>query len=59
MATDAVLWIAAKNPPGAAAYTAAVTALISLFLTAIAARTVIALSRRQLLPPGQPSTQPA
>jgi tellurite resistance protein len=50
-ATDAILWIAAKSPPGAAAWTAAVTALISLFIAAIAALTVIALGRRQLLPP--------
>ena len=49
-ATDAILWIAAKSPPGAAAWTAAVTALISLFIAVIAARTVIALGRRQLLP---------
>lgn len=50
-ATDAILWIAAESPPGAAAWTAAVTALISLFIAAIAARTVIALGRRQLLSP--------
>jgi tellurite resistance protein len=59
VATDAVLWIAAKKPAGAAAYTVAVTALISLFIAAVTIRTVIALSRRQLLPSSQPSTQPA
>jgi len=58
-ATDAVLWITAKNPPGAALCTAAVTALITLFITAITVRTVIALARRQLLPAGQPSGQAA
>lgn len=60
VATDAVLWIAAKKPAGAAAYTVAVTALISLFIAAVTIRTVIALSRRQLLPasPAAPGSDP-
>jgi tellurite resistance protein len=54
-ATDALLWIAAEHPAGARALAIAVTALITAAVAAIAARTVVAIARRQLLPsPSQP-----
>jgi tellurite resistance protein len=58
-ATDAVAWIAAKNPADAAAYTAVVTALITVFIVAIAVRTAGALARRQLLAATPPTATEA
>jgi len=50
-ATDALGWITATKPPGATAYAAVVIALITAWIAAIAARTVVAAARGQLLPP--------
>ena len=49
-ATYALLWIAFARPPSATGYAIAVVTLISLFLAALGARTVIAALRGQLLP---------
>lgn len=53
-ATDALAWIRAAKPPGAGAYGAVVIALITAWIAAIAARTVVAAARGQLLPPPLP-----
>jgi tellurite resistance protein len=49
-ATDALLWITLARPPGATGYAIAVVTLITAFIAAIAARTLIAAVRGQLLP---------
>ncbi len=56
-ATDALLWITAARPAGARAYAAVVIALITALIGVIAARTVLAVTRGQLLPPA-PSPPP-
>jgi tellurite resistance protein len=48
--TCALEWITKTNPPGATAYTIAAITAITVFIGAIAARTVIALARGQFLP---------
>jgi tellurite resistance protein len=50
-ATDALLWIHATRPPGATAYAIVVITLITALIAGIAARTVVAAARGQLLPP--------
>jgi tellurite resistance protein len=49
-ATDALGWITRLHPAGAEAYAVAVIAVITAFIAAIAARTVIAVARGQFLP---------
>ena len=53
-ATDALLWINATRPAGATAYGAVVIALITALISAIAARTVVAVGRGQFLPRPSP-----
>jgi len=48
--TDALLWISRERPPGATLYSAVIVLLITAFIAAIAARTVMAAARGQLLP---------
>lgn len=50
-ANDALLWLTATRPPGAAAYAALVIAATTALVVAIAARTVLAVARGQLLDP--------
>jgi tellurite resistance protein len=50
----AVRWIGHEHPPGAAAWTWAVLALITAIIAAIASRTVLALALGQFLPRPQP-----
>jgi tellurite resistance protein len=57
VATDALLWLKLTRPPGATAYVIVVVTLITLFIVAIAVRTVVALGRGQFFPARQP-TQP-
>jgi tellurite resistance protein len=52
-AADALLWIGATKPAGATAYAVAVIVLITALIAGIAARTLVALARGQLL--AQPS----
>jgi tellurite resistance protein len=54
--TCALEWITRTNPPGATAYAIAAIAAITVFIGAIAARTVIALARGQFL--AQPADIP-
>ena len=49
-ATDALAWITLTRPPGATGYAIAVAALITVFIAAIAVRTIVALARGRLLP---------
>lgn len=56
-AAFALRWISHEHPPGAAAWTWAVLALITALIAVIAARTVLALALGQFLPRPQP--QPA
>jgi tellurite resistance protein len=51
--TCALEWITRTNPPGATAYAIAAITAISLFIAAIAARTVVAIARGQFL--GEPA----
>jgi len=53
-ATDALLWITNARPPGATGYAIAVVTLITVFIAAIGARTVLAAVRGQLLPQDRP-----
>jgi tellurite resistance protein len=50
VATDALLWISIARPPGATGYAIAVVTLITVFIAAIAARTVLAAISGQLMP---------
>jgi tellurite resistance protein len=47
--TCALEWITRANPPGATGYAIAAIAAITVFIAAIAARTVLALARGQFL----------
>lgn len=53
-ATDALLWLAIKKPPGATGYAIAVIALITAFVSWIAFRTAVLAVRRQLFPAWPP-----
>lgn len=53
-ATDALLWLTATRPPGAAAYAIVVISLITALIAGIAARSVLAVARGQL--PARPPT---
>jgi tellurite resistance protein len=56
---DALLWIEILRPAGAAVWTAVILALISTFIAAIAARTLLAAARGQFFPPANvPERQP-
>ena len=61
--TDALLWISRERPPGATLCSALIILLITAFIAAIAARTVMAAARGQLLPKspqaGRPPTDQA
>lgn len=59
VATDALVWITVTRPPGAAGYAIVIVTLITVFIAAIAVRTVIALARGQFLPAPQAAGQPA
>jgi tellurite resistance protein len=59
VASTALLWIGATHPAGHRVYSYLVLGLISAFIGAIAARTGLALSRRQLLPAPAPAPPPA
>lgn len=54
VAVDALLWLKATRPPGATAYAIVVVTLITLFIAAIAVRTLMALSRGQFFPARRP-----
>jgi tellurite resistance protein len=54
-AIDALLWLAATRPAGAAAYAAVVLGLVTLIIAAIAVRSVIAIARGQFFPPRAPA----
>jgi len=54
VATDALLWITTARPPGATGYAIAVITLITVFIAAIGARTVLAVARGQLMPEDRP-----
>jgi tellurite resistance protein TehA-like permease len=50
-ATNALLWISATKPPGAAAYAVVVIVLITALIAIIAARTLVGAARGQLIAP--------
>jgi tellurite resistance protein len=50
VATDAVLWLSIARPPGAQAYVIAVLALITILVACVAARTIVAIGRREFFP---------
>ncbi len=54
--TDSVEWIAIERPAGAAVYTGLIVAVLSVFVFAIAARSVVAVRRGQFFPPSIPPT---
>ena len=54
VAVDALLWITIARPPGATGYAIAALTLITVFIAAIGARTVLAAVRGQLLPQDRP-----
>jgi tellurite resistance protein len=58
VASTVLLWIGATQPAGHRVYSYLVLGLISVFIGAIAARTGLAISRRQLLPGPAPPTAP-
>ena len=53
--TDAVEWIAIKHPAGAVIYTGLIVAALSVFILAIAVRSVVAIRRRLFFPPSTPA----
>ncbi|MFE7706007.1 TDT family transporter [Streptomyces sp. NPDC057486] len=57
-ATDALLWLTATEPPGATVYAVVVIVLITALIAGIAARTVVAAVRGQLLAPPPPAWGP-
>jgi tellurite resistance protein len=59
VASTALLWIGATHPAGHRVYSYLVLGVISVFIGAIAARTGLAISRRQLLPAPAPSAPAA
>jgi tellurite resistance protein len=54
VAADALLWITIARPPGATGYAIAVVTLITVFITAIGARTILAVLRGELMPEDRP-----
>jgi tellurite resistance protein len=59
VATDAIAWITVTRPRGTTGYAIVVVTLITVFVAAIAVRTVIALARGQFLPAPQAAELPA
>ena len=57
-ATDALLWLTAARPPGATAYAVLVIVLITALIAGIAARTVIAAARGEMLAPPPAESRP-
>jgi tellurite resistance protein len=57
-ATYALLWIGREKPPGATVCSALIVVLITTFIAAIAARTVVAIVRGQFLPPPSQAAAP-
>lgn len=57
VATTALLWNEAERPTGYLVYTYILLAAISLFVGAVAVRTVVAVARRQYLPPAAAPAQ--
>jgi tellurite resistance protein len=55
LATEGALWIELKKPAGATASAAVDVGLITVLVTAILIRSVIAVARNQFLPPTQPA----
>ncbi len=55
-ATDALEWIGHTHPPGATTYAVLTIGLVSLFVLALTACSVVAIRRGQFLPTTQPST---
>jgi tellurite resistance protein len=53
-ATDALLWVTVKNPPGAAIYAACVVAAITILISTISVRTVGLLLQGRLFPVAPP-----
>jgi tellurite resistance protein len=56
-ATDALIWLAIKKPPGASGYAIAVVAVLSAFVAWIAFRTVLLALRGRLFPAWPPVRQ--
>src|SRR5215472_17626356 len=54
VATDALLWITIAKPPGTTGYAIAIVTLITIFIAAIGARTILAAVHGQLLPEDRP-----
>lgn len=54
VAAVAIHWVERRHTPGAGAYTYALLAAITVLIGGIALRTLVALARRQLLPPAPP-----
>ncbi|MEU1538853.1 TDT family transporter [Actinacidiphila glaucinigra] len=54
VAAVAIHWVERRYAPGAGAYTYALLAAITVLIGGIALRTLVALARRQLLPPAPP-----
>ena len=50
VATDILLWLRYGDPPGARAYAIAILVLITILLTGITARTLVAIRRHQFFP---------
>lgn len=57
--TDTVEWIGLEHPAGGAVYTGLVVAALSLFIFAIAVRSVVAIRRGQFFPASRPQTPDA
>jgi tellurite resistance protein len=57
VATDTLLWIARDRSAGASATAVVVLACITIFILAIAGRTVVALVHHQFLPAQQVATE--
>jgi tellurite resistance protein len=55
VATVATVWLALRRPPGATAYAVVILVLITGFIAAIGARTVVAAARGELLPRPAPA----
>jgi tellurite resistance protein len=58
-AIDALAWIKHAHPAGAAGWALAVLVLVTGFVSAIAVRTIVAMTRRQFLPAPTPAAAPA
>ncbi len=59
VASAALLWIASGHPAGERIYSYLVLAAISLLVGSVAARTVVAIAARELLPPARRAPEPS